>query len=479
MGLIKAAIGAVGGTLADSWKEAIHCPSIDNKTLLKVGTKMSDGSSRTSNTKGTSNYISNGSAIMVETGTCMLTLDNGKITNIVTEPGRYILDNSTAPSIFAGQIKDSLKDVLSRFTYGGTPAAEQKVVYINLQEIPNLLFGTSEPMPYFDPYYNTSIELKCFGTFSIQIPDAEAAVRFYTEVCPKGVNAGDLTAQEVFGTDQYKGEFMQALLGGLSALSDQGVMYAKIQTKLPQLAQEASRNAVDWTERGFRIKSVAFRGPVTLSEDSKKRLGARLEADTQLDPNVQRAMMNKGIANGIEAMGSNPGNGGGMMGVMGMGQMMNMGANLLNSYPTQPQQPQPQPTIQAQPAPAAQAGWKCPECGAVGNTGKFCSSCGKPQPVAPETWVCASCGSTNTTNFCTNCGAKKGAQKAAAASPAEWKCGCGATNTTKFCSNCGKPKPAAPKKYKCDKCGWTPPDPEKPPKFCPECGDAFDENDIV
>ncbi len=475
MGLIKAAIGALGGTLGDTWKETIHCASINNKTLLKVGTKMNEGSSRSSNTKGTDNYISNGSAIMVETGTCMLTIDNGKITNIVTEPGRYILDNSTAPSIFAGNIKDSLKDLLSRFTYGGTPAAEQKVVYINLQEIPDLLFGTSEPMPYFDPYYNTSIELKCYGSFSIQIPDAEAAVRFYTEVCPKGVDAGDVMAQDIFGKDQYKGEFIQALLGGLSALSDQGVMYAKIQTHLTQLAQEASRNAVDWTERGFTIKRVAFRGPVTLSEDSKKRLDARLEADTQLDDRVQKAMMNKRIANGIEAMGSNTGSGGGMMGVMGMGQMMNMGANLMGSYNTQqPQQQAPQQNA-APAAPAADT-WTC-ECGAQ-NTKKFCSECGKPKPAGPEKWVCSNCGAENTAKFCSECGAKKGEDKPKV-EPLTWTCECGAQNTKKFCAECGKPKPEAPKKYKCDKCGWVPPDPEKPPKFCPECGDIFDENDIT
>ncbi len=472
MGLIKAAIGAVGGALGDTWKEAIHCESINNKILMKVGTKMHDGAARSSNTKGTDNYISNGSAIMVETGTCMLTVDNGKITNIVTEPGRYILDNSSAPSIFAGNIKDSLKDVLSRFTYGGTPAAEQKVVYINLQEIPDLLFGTSEPMPYFDPYYNTTIELKCFGSFSIQIPDAEAAVRFYTEVCPKGVDAGDLTAQEIFGRDQYKAEFIQALLAGLGSLSDQGVRYSSIQTHLPELAQYAAKNAVDWTERGFQIKKVGFRGPVTLSKDSKKRLGARLEADTQLDDRVQKAMMNKSIANGIEAMGSNEGSGGGMMGIMGMGQMMNMGANLMGSYNTQPQQPVPPQGG----APAA-GGWKCPSCGTM-NTTNFCSNCGEKKPAPPASWKCSNCGAENTTNFCSNCGAKKGEAAPAPAAPAAWKCECGAENTSKFCSNCGKPKPAAPKKYKCDKCGWVPADPEKPPKFCPECGDLFDENDV-
>ena len=470
MGLIKAAVGALSGTLGDTWKEAFHCESINNKTLLKVGTKMHDGSNRSSNTKGTENYISNGSAIMVETGTCMLTIDNGRITNIVTEPGRYILDNSSAPSIFAGNIKDSFKDLISRFTYGGTPAAEQKVVYINLQEIPDLLFGTSEPMPYFDAYYNTTVELKAHGTFSIQIPDAEAAVRFYTEVCPKGMDAGDLMAQDVFGNKQYKGEFIQALLGGLSALSDQGVRYSNIQGKLQLLANEASKSAVDWSERGFVIKRVAFDGPVTLSDESKKRLDSRLEADTQLDLGVQRAMMNKSLAKGIEAMGSNEGSGGGMMGVMGMNAMMNMGGNLMNSYGT-PQQQAPMGGA----APGA-GGWACPKCGTT-NTTNFCSNCGEKKPAPPESWTC-SCGAVNTTNFCSNCGAKKGENAPAAPSAIEWKCDCGATNTTKFCSNCGKPKPAAPKKYKCDKCGWVPPDPEHPPKFCPECGDLFDENDV-
>ena len=466
MGLIKSAIGALGGTLADSWKEAIHCGTIDNKTLLKVGTRMHEDSSRTSNTKGSENYISNGSAIMVEENTCMLTVDNGKITNVVTEPGQYILDNSSAPSIFAGNIKDSAKELIKRFTYGGTPSTEQKVVYINLMRIPNLPFGTSNPMPYFDPHYNTSIELRFFGNFEIQIPDAEAAVKFYSEVCSKGTSAGDMSAMSIFGTQMYKNELEQALMVALNGLSEQGVMYSRIQGSLPtltSLAREAT--ASTWLERGFSITSIAFGGPITLSEDSKKRLGARLEADTQLDPSVQRAMMNKSIAAGIEAMGSNEGNGGGMMGVMGMSSMMNMGGNILNSYGT-PQQAAPQA------APAAD-GWKC-ACGAV-NSGKFCSSCGKPKP---EAWTC-SCGASNTTNFCTNCGAKKGEAAPAPAAPAEWTCECGSKNATKFCANCGKPKPAAPKKYKYDKCGWTPADPEHPPKFCPECGDAFDENDLV
>lgn len=463
MGLIKAAIGALGGTLGDAWKEAIHCGAIDNKTLLKVGSKMHGGSDRSSNTKGSDNYISNGSAIMVEENTCMLTIDNGKITNVVTEPGAYTLDNSSAPSIFAGNIKDSAKELIRRFTYGGTPATEQRVVYINLQRIPGIPFGTATPMPYFDPHYNTSIDLRFYGTFEVQILDAEMAVKFYSEVCSKGVDSGDVSAASVFGNGQYKDEFMQAMMAGLNALSGQGIMYSRIQSSLSELTKNVKEaTAETWIPRGFTITNIGLGGPVTLSEDSKKLLGARLEADTQLDVNVQRAMMNKSIAKGIESMGANEGSGGGMMGVMGMGQMMNMGANLMGSYGTP----------QTQPAQGDADGWRC-SCGAT-NAGAFCSSCGKPRP---EPWTC-SCGAQNTTNFCASCGAKKG-EGTPAPKPAGWKCECGADNTGKFCAECGKPKPAAPKKYKCDKCGWTPADPEKPPRFCPECGDPFNDDDLV
>lgn len=465
MGLIKAAIGALGGTLGDTWKEAVHCQAMSNSVILRTGTKMHQNSGRTSNTKGTENVISNGSSILVEENTCMLTLDNGKITNVVTEPGSYTLDNSSAPSIFAGQIKDSAKDFIKRFTYGGTPSYEQRVVYINLQKLPGIKFGTSTPVPYFDPKYNTSIDLRFFGTFEIQIPDAEYAVRFYQEVASKGVLSGDMTVSSIFDSNQYKQEFIQAMTEALGMLSTQGVFYSMISTRLTELTNNVQAATVgSWQQRGFMVTNIGMGAP-TLTDESKKLLGDRLKADTMLDPNVQQAMMAGSVARGIESAASNEA--GAMMGFMGMNMAQQAGGNIMGQMTANAQQFNQR---QAQNDPNA---WKC-SCGNV-NTGAFCSSCGNKKP---EAWVCK-CGTQNTGKFCANCGTSKEGAAPVPKASGEWVCKCGKTNSGRFCAECGSPKPEAPKKYKCDKCGWEPVDPSNPPKFCPECGDPFDDSDLV
>ena len=128
-----------------------------------------------------------------------------------------------------------------------------------------------------------------------------------------------------------------------------------------------------------------------------------------------------------------------MMGFMGMNMaMQNGGMNPQNLYQMGAQQPYQQPAPQAPQA----DGWKC-ACGAV-NTGKFCTECGSKKSEAPAGWTCS----------------------------------CGSVNKGKFCPQCGAKKPVEAPLYRCDKCGWKPADPKNPPRFCPECGDPFNDGDI-
>lgn len=420
MGLIKAFTGAVGGALADTWLEAITPDGIDNTVIMKQGVQKSD--KRSSNTKGTANVISNGSKILVPENVCMLTVDNGKITNIVTDPGQYVFESKSAPSIFTSGIANTAKDAVERFMHGGQQASEQRVVYINLQPLPGIPFGTATPMPYPDPRYNTTIDLRFYGTFEIQIKGAENAVRFYTEAAGKG--AGDVTVTSLFKSEQYKSEFLMAMMQALSVLSSQGVSYNQIGMKLMELTQNV-RDATEqnWQRRGFTITSVGM-GPVTISDEAKELLKERLKADTMLGGDVQRAMMAGAVGRSMEAAAGNAG--GAAIGFYGMNAAQSAGAGILGQFA-----PHPSPAATA-PA-TVTAGWTC-TCGNAGNTGKFCSQCGKqkPAPAQGAGWTC-SCGqSGNTGKFCGNCGKS--------APQADWTCSCGNVNSagTKFCGNCGK-----------------------------------------
>ena len=473
MGLIKAGVGALGGALADQWKEFFYCDALDSDTLVVKGQKRT--TSRSSNTRGNDNIISNGSGIAVADGQCMIIVEQGKVVDVCAEPGEYTYNTSTEPSIFSGNLGDSIKKTFSmvgkRFAYGGDTGKDQRVYYFNTKEIIGNKFGTANPIMFevVNKRINIArtVNIRCNGVYTYMITDP---LLFYTRICGNVESA--YTRDEI--DEQLKSEFIDALQPAFGALSEQELRPSQLPAKVKEL-KDAMNDVLrqEWIEnRGITIGKIAL-NPITLTpEDMKKINELEDAANIGFNPFMMAGRMTDATADTMQTAAGN--SAGAMTGFMGMG-MVGMGAqggfNAAQNFYSMGVQQQQQQQQQAAQAPAQSAdGWKC-ACGATA-TGKFCPNCGakKPEPVQADGWKC-SCGATVTGNFCPECGAKKPAE------PEGWTCACGAVNKGKFCPNCGTKKPQGAPLYRCDKCGWQPADPKNPPKFCPECGDLFDEND--
>ena len=471
MGLIKAGLGALGGVLADQWKEFFYCDALDMDTLVVKGQKRVSG--RSSNTKGSDNVISNGSGIAVADGQCMIIVEQGKVVEVCAEPGEYTYDTSSEPSIFAGKFGESLKQTFKaigkRFTYGGDTGKDQRVYYFNTKEIMGNKFGTPTPI-IFEVMnkrlgFSRTVNVRCNGVYSYTISDP---LLFYTKVC--GNVQGVYTRDQIDG--QMKTEFISALQPAFGALAELELRPAQLPAKANELKQ-AMNDALraDWGSRGISVEKIAL-NPITLNPEDMKKI-QEMEDSASYGQNafMMGGRMATATANAMETAAGNAA--GAMTGFMGMGMAggaMGGGFNQAQQFYQMGMQQQAQQQAAA-PAPA-QNGWKC-ACGATA-TGKFCPECGarKPEPKPAGGWKCA-CGATANGKFCPECGSPKPADDGG------WTCSCGQQNKGKFCSNCGSKKPAGVPQYRCDKCGWQPEDPTKAPRFCPECGDSFDNGDII
>ncbi len=466
MGLIKAGLGALGGTLADQWKEFFYCESMPKEVLVTKGQKRVSG--RSSNTRGSDNIISNGSGIAVADGQCMIIVEQGKIVEVCAEPGEFTYNTSTEPSIFVGSlgegIKQTFKTIGKRFTYGGDTGKDQRIYYFNTKELIDNKFGTPNPIPFrvVDTKIGLDVDVsvRCSGVYSYKIADP---LLFYTNVC--GNVEQEYCREELDG--QLKTEFISALQPAFGRLSDLEMRPNQIVSHNTEL-EEAMNTALSekWGAlRGLKVVSIAL-GSVTLPEEDAEMIKQAQRTAIMRDPTMAAATLVGAQADAMKAAASNEA--GAMTGFMGVGMAMNAGGgmNAQNLFAMGQKQQQ-----QAAPVPAAN-GWKC-SCGAT-VSGNFCPNCGakKPAPAPTEgSWKC-SCGTVATGNFCPNCGSPKPAEESG------WTCTCGAVNKGKFCQNCGAKKPEGASLYRCNKCGWEPEDPKNPPKFCPECGDPFDENDM-
>ena len=438
MGLIKAALGSVGGVLADQWKEYFYCDSMASNVLVTKGKKRT--SSRNSNTKGSDNIISNGSVIAVNEGQCMMIVEQGKIVEFAAEAGEYTWNSSSEPTIFQGGLEGlegSWETLKRRFAFGGDTAKDQRVYFFNLKELVGNKYGTPAPIPFRVVDNNIGLDMdvsiRCNGEYSYKIADP---MLFYKNVC--GNVSQDYTRDQL--DSQLKSEFLTALQPAFARISALGIRYSALPGHTMELAQ--AMNEVlsgKWgATRGLAIVAVGVNS-VTASAEDEATIKELQKSAVFRNTNMAAAHMVQAQA---EAMKTAAGNkNGAMMGFMGMNMAQSAGGfNAASLFQMGQQQP-------AAPAPAAPA---APAAGA-------------------NTWKC-SCGAVNTGKFCMECGASK---------PADgWVCSCGAVNKGKFCSECGAKKPASEPLYRCDKCGWEPEDPKHPPKFCPECGDKFDDEDI-
>ncbi|MBS1404221.1 MAG: virion core protein [Oscillospiraceae bacterium] len=415
MGLISAAVSSVSGVLSDSWKEVIEPDDMSDSTLLVKGVAVKKGS----NKKGTDNYVSNGSVIHVYPNTLMLLMDGGKIVDYSAQEGYYEVNNSSAPSIFNGELKDSVKETWKRFQFGGVPSQKQYVYYINTAEIKGIKFGTRNPVNYFDNFYNAELFLRAHGSYSLKITDP---IKFFTEFAPKGTDRIEIKDL----SEQLFNEFMDALQSAINQMSVDGVRISAITSKSRELSKYmADVLDADWNDlRGIEVCSVGL-ASISYDDESKALINMRNKGAMMSDPTIREGFVQSSVAQGMQAAGSNTS--GAANAFMGMGMGMNAAGGFMSaaSQTNAAQMAQQQAAQQAAQQNQAANGWKC-SCGTV-NTGNFCSGCGSKKPENTS-WTC-SCGTTNTGRFCSNCGSPKPA--------GEWVCSCGTKNTGNFCSGCG------------------------------------------
>lgn len=416
MGIIKAAIGAIGGGLADSWLEVIESAPMGNTTVFTTGVAVRQGDSRNSNTKGTAATVSNGSIIHVYDNQFMLLVDGGKVVDYTAEPGYYKVDNSSMPSLFGGQFGAALKETFSRIKYGGTPSSSQKVFFINMQEIKGIKFGTRTPINYFDCFYNAELFLRAHGTYSIKVTEP---LKFYSEAIPR--NATKVDINDI--NEQYLDEFLEALQATINQMSADGIRISFVTSKSREVSKFMANTLDDsWNQmRGMQVESVGL-GSISYDSESQKLINMRNQGAMLSDPTVREGYVQGAMARGFEAAGSNTAGAG--QAFMGIGLGMNAGGNMAGAfsasnqqqmqyqqqYQQQPQYQQQYQQPQQQPQQQAAGGWTC-TCGNVnGDNMAFCPGCGskKPAPAAPALAFCPNCGTKlmEGAKFCMGCGTK-------------------------------------------------------------------------
>lgn len=339
MGFIQAIKGAVGGTLADQWQD-FYGPmtGVSPTAAIFPGIPMGTNRGRGENYKGNANVISNGSKIIVPEGTALITVQEGAVTGIITEPGGYIYNNQdiNSKSIFAGDgfIDSLVKSSWEKFKFGGIPAANQLVFYVNLKEIPNNKFGTQSEIYWDDAFFGTQVGALTRGTYSLRIIDPILFVKNFVPVkyLTTGGDIFDFQDMDNDASEQLFNEVVSSLSAAFSLYTNdpgKGNRISRIQSDQIGFAQSLSsavEEGYQWkSTRGLEIVKTAIVS-IEYDEDTKQ-LMKDVKASDALAGSRGDSFMKQSVARGIQAAGEN----GGGDGIAFMGMGMNAAMNTMNA----------------------------------------------------------------------------------------------------------------------------------------------------
>lgn len=413
MGLIRAIIDSAKGTFAEQWKEYIYCDSLDSDILVKKGQRRGRG-----NNKGSDNIITDGSMVVVNEGQCMMIVEQGKVVDLCASAGAYKYDSSTEPSIFTGDLSDGIAAVFEsigkRFSYGGDISNDQRVYYFNSKEIMGNKYGTQNPVPFRVVDNNIGLDMD----ISIRCNGEYSykivnPILFYTNVC--GNVDYEYHRENIDST--LKMELLTALQPAFAKISDMGIRYSALPGHTMELSDALNEIlSKRWKElRGIEIVSIGINS-LTAPKEEEDMIRDLQRTAVSRNPGMAAATLVQAQAEAMKSAASN--SSGAFSGFMGMNMANQAGGMNAQSLYAMQQAQMAQQQMQQEKSLQSPAG-----------TG------------GQEGWICS----------------------------------CGTHNSGKFCIECGSPRPSG--EFQCDKCGWKPQDPDHIPKFCPECGDPFNEDD--
>ena len=331
MGLVQAVVGAVGGMLADQWKDFYTVPTgLPSTAALFAAVPHGTNAGRGSNTGGSSNIISNGSKIIVPEGYGLLLFQDGKITSFVAEPGGYEWrsDDLNSQSIFAGDgiVSPLIKQSWERFKFGGQPGSQQAAFFVSLKELPDNRFGTQSEIYWDDAFLNTQVGAVTRGSYTLKIVDPILFVKNFVPV--NYLRPGkifDFTDLDNAAASQLFNEVVGSLAPAFSLYTNDPAKGNRI-TKLQQDSLGFAKSLSDAVEQGYQWKSdrglaIVKTAIVSIEYDANTReLLKTVQRADALSGARGNSNLQASVAQGIQSAGQT----GGAAGLMGVGMASGM-----------------------------------------------------------------------------------------------------------------------------------------------------------